>query len=333
MPRAANVQAQAQANPSMTRRDVDETALRRLVQRLAKAPQAPWLHAEVARRMGERLAIVKLKPASIVDWWARAGAGAETLATAYPSARRCEVELHAAERAHRMRWWPAALTPSARVTQASADEIADGQAQLVWANMMLHLLADPMPTLRAWHRALGVDGFLMFSTLGPGSLPQLRALYEGNEWGPPLAALTDMHDIGDMLIEAGFADPVMDQDLITLTWPDAAAALRELRSFGANLHPRRAAGLRTPRWQRQLEAGLMRLSSTCPDRRNATHNATHSDRRIELTLEIVYGHAFKPLPRARVLPESTVALADMRVMVRAGRVGSRSGGGASGSGG
>ena len=306
---------------SKTRRDIDDAALERLVQRLAAAPQPPWLHAEVARRMGERLEIIKLKPARIVDWWARAGAGGNTLHLAYPAARRTEVELQPADIAQRARWWPVALTPAARVTQARAGEVADGAAQLVWANMMLHLLADPMPTLRAWQRALSVDGFLMFSTLGPGSLQQLRALYGANDWGPPLAALTDMHDIGDMLVEAGFADPVMDQELLTLTWPDARAALLELRSFGANLHPRRNAGLRTPRWRRRLEAGLQRMAGARNDDHSDGRNDDSNPGRIELTLEIVYGHAFKPLPRARVLPESTVALADMRAMVRAGRGG------------
>ncbi len=320
--------------PSKTRRDIDDAALERLVQRLAAAPQPPWLHAEVARRMGERLDFIKRTPTDIVDWWARAGASSVALQKAYPAARRVEVERQAVETPPRARWWPAALTPAARVKVATAAEVSDGAAQLVWANMMLHLLADPMPTLRAWQRALSVDGFLMFSTLGPGSLPQLRVLYEANGWGPPLAALTDMHDIGDMLVEAGFADPVMDQELLTLTWPDTRAALLELRGFGANLHPQRNAGLRTPRWQRQLEAGLQRMTGARKDRGdgvdddgsevsnegiNEVSNDFGNHGRIELTLEIVYGHAFKPLPRARLLPESKLPLADMRAMVRAGR--------------
>jgi malonyl-CoA O-methyltransferase len=304
-------------SPSKTRRDIDDAALERLARRMAAAPQAPWLHAEVARRMGERLELIKRTPAEIVDWWARAGAGAAVLQTAYPAARRVEVEQRPTVTPPRARWWPAALTPTARVRAVTAAELGDGAAQLVWANMALHLLADPMPTLRAWQRALAVDGFLMFSTLGPGSLPQLRALYEANDWGPPLAALTDMHDIGDMLVEAGFAGPVMDQELLTLTWPDARAALLELRSLGANLHPRRCAGLRTPRWQRRLEAGLQRMTGARKDRGDGRGDEVGNRGRIELTLEIVYGHAFKPLPRARLLPESTLPLADMRTMVRA----------------
>ncbi|MBC7940093.1 MAG: biotin synthase [Chitinophagaceae bacterium] len=190
----------------------------------------------------------------------------------------------------------------------SEDTLPAGAGQLLWANMVLHGALEPQAVMRQWHRALAVDGFLMFSTLGPGSLQSLRDLYRAQGWPVPHAPFVDMHDLGDMLIEAGFADPVMDQETITLTWPTPTAALAELRQLGGNVDPRRFVGLRTPRWRGRLLA-LLTASSPARD---------HSGR-VALDFEIVYGHAFRPPPRARLTVETTVPLDDLRAMVRAGR--------------
>jgi malonyl-CoA O-methyltransferase len=107
-----------------------------------------------------------------------------------------------------------------------------------------------------------------------------------------------------MLVAAGFADPVMDQEQIVLTWADATACLDELRTLGANVDPQRFAGLRTPRWRDQLLEALQQTS------------ANRSDGRIALTFEVAYGHAFRPPARARVTAESRVDLADFRAMAR-----------------
>jgi malonyl-CoA O-methyltransferase len=156
-----------------------------------------------------------------------------------------------------------------------------------------------------WHRALAVDGFLMFSTLGPGTLESLQALYRRQGWPRPFAAFVDMHDLGDMLVHAGFADPVMDQEQITLTWPTAEALLGELRGLGGNVDPLRHPGLRTPRWRARLQGALAETAD--------------ASGRIGLTFELVYGHAFKPAPRPRLAGQTSVPLDDMRAMIRSGR--------------
>ena len=313
---ALNILAEMNPSPPVhapvasARRPVDEVALGRVVRRLTQAPEAPWLHAEVARRMAERLAIVKVRPAVVLDWASRLGAGRLPLQAAYaglggrPEIRSVEPLATAqAQAVEASSWWspsrwrrtPAALAPA---------QVPAGSAQLVWSNMALHADADPSVTIAQWHRALAVDGFLMFSTLGPGSLPELRSLYAAQSWGPPLAALVDMHDLGDMLVAAGFADPVMDQELISLSWPTADAALAELRTLGANVDPQRYRGLRTPRWRSRLAAALAEAGQHSPDGR------------VSLTFEIAYGHAFRPPARARVTPEARVDLADFRAMTR-----------------
>jgi malonyl-CoA O-methyltransferase len=282
-------------------RPVDERALARWRQRLQAAAQPPWLHGEAARRMAERLAVVRLQPTEVLDWGLRPGDDAPLLRLQYPQARLRAVA--AAPVAEEKRpWWRAAFGRTEAPLRVGAADIAPGSAQLVWSTMALHAEADPRARLRAWQQALAVDGFLMFCTVGPGTLGALAALYAEQGWGPPLAPLVDMHDLGDMLVEAGFADPVMDQETLTLTWPDAASALAELRSLGANAAPARQPGLRTPRWRERLLQAL-----------GARHGA---DGRVALAFELVYGHAFKPPPRARLAAETAVPLDDLRAMVR-----------------
>ena len=292
------------APPRTTLRRVDRRALARVRRRLASAPEAPWLHGEVARRMAERLPVIKLQPACVIDWWSASGASARLLQAAYPQARRLpvrpqDVPLPAAALPpwwSPRRWRGAASGP----VPVPAEQVPAAAGEMLWANMVLHWCADPLAEMRRWFDVLAVDGFLMFSTVGPGTLESLRALYTAQGWASPHAPFVDMHDLGDMLVAAGFADPVMDQETLTLSWPDAAAMLAELRALGLNADPRRQSGLRTPRWRE----ALLRQLQPAPAQRP------------ELAFEIVYGHAFRPRPRPRVAAETTVALHDMRSILR-----------------
>jgi malonyl-CoA O-methyltransferase len=179
---------------------------------------------------------------------------------------------------------------------------------MLWANMQLHMAADPQALMRQWHEALAVDGFLMFSCLGPDTLRELHALYAALGWPPPGHAFTDMHDWGDMLVQGGFAEPVMDMERITLAYATPERLLQELRELGANLHPGRFPALRGRGWKARLDAEL------------ATQ-LRGADGKLTLTFEIIYGHALKPLPRARVGEQSAVSLDDMRAMLQSERRG------------
>ncbi len=294
------------AQPRSTRRAVDAAALAHIQRRLAGASQAPWLHGEVARRMAERLPVFRRPPQQIVDWYGRDGASAPVLAAACPQARVRRVDPLGGSsgtpatppEARRWRPWP--WRPKAMPAPVPAALLGPDAGDLLWANMGLHWCADPLAEMRRWQAALAVDGVLMFSTVGPGTLVSLRALYAQRGWPPPAAPLVDMHDLGDMLVEAGFAEPVMDQETLTLTWPDAAALLAELRTLGGNADPARGAGLRTPRWRRELLSALTPPDGTRP----------------ALSFEIVYGHAWRARPRVAVAPEARVDLQDMRSILR-----------------
>ena len=292
---------------------LDDAAIVRVLRRLAEQPAAPWLHSEVARRMAERLALIRLRPERIVDWWAFLGGSGEVLDAAYPKAQRIAVEptaalLQRSRTATERSWWSRWRSAGGSTEAMLAADVAPGRpgpVQLVWANMMLHAVEDPPALMARWQQALSADGFVMFSCLGPDTLRELRGLYRRRRWPAPTIPFVDMHDLGDMLVQAGFADPVMDQETITLSWSDPAAMLRELRMMGANVFPGRTAGLRTPGWRRSLEDDLTSLKG--------------ADGRLHLSFEIAYGHAFKALPRAIRNAETSVTLDDMRAMVRSGR--------------
>jgi malonyl-CoA O-methyltransferase len=297
---AATADAQAAA------RRLDAAAVAAVLRRLARSPGRPWLHGEIARRMAQRLALIRLQPRCVVDWWAELGQGGELLAQAYPKAHFIRVEpgaawLAAAQSAARQPWWSPGrwLGPTVRVVDES-DTLAE-PAQLVWANMMLHGVVDPPRLLARWQQLLAADGFVMFSCLGPGTLRELRALYARLGWPSPTPGFVDMHDLGDMLLQAGFADPVMDQETITLRWNTAEELLAELRSLGGNAAPERVAGLRTPRWRQRLLGELEALRG--------------ADGRLGLSFEVAYGHAFKAAPRFVPGGETTVSLQDMRTML------------------
>lgn len=283
---------------------VDPQAATRWQQR--RLDESPWLHEEVARRMQERLDFIKVQPDSWIHWQAiSGGVRAQTLlARRYPKAS-CTVLEHAHSNLQKAqaafapsRWRPQAwLQPRAEVVAQVVSP-----AQMLWCNMQLHMSAQPRSLMQRWHEALQVDGFLMFSCLGPDTLMELRALYRTLGWPAPTHAFTDMHDWGDMLLEAGFAEPVMDQERITLSFETPERLLQELRGLGRNLHPGRFGGLRGRHWHERLLAAL-RLQP------------------LQLTFEVIYGHAFKPAPRLAVSAQSTITLAEMRHALNQGRRG------------
>jgi malonyl-CoA O-methyltransferase len=276
----------------------------------AAAPaESPWLHEEVARRMQERLEWIVKPPQHWCHWEpVRGGMQAHALLRErYPQASCTvyeEVDSHRAVAEERLgsRWWQPARWKSAGV-QVTDPEL--GSADMLWANMQLHMAANPQALIERWHGTLKVDGYVMFSCLGPDTVRQLHRLYADMGWAPAGHAFTDMHDWGDMLVHAGFAEPVMDMEHITLTFATPERLLKELRELGRNLHPGRFAGLRGRGWKQ----GLERAVAECWGDRQP-------DGQLALTFEIVYGHAYKPQPRVRLESRSSVSLQDMKAMLR-----------------
>ncbi|MDD2546914.1 MAG: methyltransferase domain-containing protein [Burkholderiaceae bacterium] len=293
--------------PSQRPPTIDSVAAARWLQ--AAPAHSPWLHEEVARRMDDRLQWILKPPASWCHWGPVRGGlqGHDSVRARYPQAlcmvtetsARCEIE---ARQALERPWWNPSHWSAAHPRFGMP---ADGSVQLVWANMALHTAADPEALMAQWHRALAVDGFLMFSCLGPDTARELRSVYADLGWPPAGHEFTDMHDWGDMLVHAGFAEPVMDMERITLTFATPQRLLQELAELGCNLHPQRFPGLRGRHWRNRLHAVLAeRLGDPL------------QGGQLAMTFEIIYGHAYKPVPRVRVSSSSAVSLQDMRTLLR-----------------
>lgn len=277
-----------------------------LASRKASLAGPAWLQNEVAARMAQRLPLIRQAPTAWIDWQPRTG-GTASLAlvqSVYPGAKATALEpqttdLHWVRQTQKAPWWRRWRQPAVRYT----NEVLD-PTDMVWCNMLLHQHAHPQALMKSWSRSLRSQGFVMFSCLGPDSLKELRALYADLQWPPPHHSFTDMHDWGDMLLQAGFGQPVMDMERITLTYASADEALKDLRAWGRNLHPQRFAGCRGRDWREQLCAAMNhRLASP-----------SHAGRLV-MSFEIIYGHAFKSALSSTVKPETRVMLQDMKQML------------------
>ena len=276
---------------------------------------SPWLHEEIGRRMEDRLQWIKARPRHWADWSPlRGGLEAHALVVQrYPDAQAWVIEPEpglqpATAQALASPWWSAKRWRGGRTHLF--EPLPEGGVDLLWANMALHMAADPETLIGQWHRQVAVDGFLMFSCLGPDTVRELRAVHARLGGQPAGHDFTDMHDWGDMLVHAGFAEPVMDMERIVLTWGSPEAALAELRTLGRNLHPARFPALRGRGWKAALMQALGGLAVP-----------GEHDGRIALTFEVIYGHAFRPAARVSVASESAVSLRDMKAMLGRGRPG------------
>jgi malonyl-CoA O-methyltransferase len=250
------------------------------------------LHREVAARMHERLGYIKLQPARVLDLGCATGAAATGLRARFPKTQITGVDfaLKMAQLAGRPEPWFARVRGASR-TAVCADmaalPLAHSSFGLVWSNLALHWLDDPEPALREAHRVLEMGGLLMFSTLGPDTLKELRAaweaaeaaVYPGTTAGWHVKRFIDLHDIGDLLVQTGFATPVMDMEKVVLTYDTAEGLMVDLRATGSvNALRGRGRGLTGKvAWREMID----RLE------------AGRAGRRLPATFEVVYGHAWK----------------------------------------
>ncbi|MGH8678878.1 MAG: malonyl-ACP O-methyltransferase BioC [Burkholderiales bacterium] len=271
---------------------LDKRQLRRAFERAAHSyDSAAALQREVCGRMVERLSLVKLAPQRVLDAGSGTGYAANSLLKKFPRAQLIELDIALGmlltARGQRPRWrkW---LPFSQRRLKLCGDNermpIRSAAVDLVWSNLAFQWAADLESALSESYRVLRPGGLLMFSTFGPDTLKELRVAFAGVDVAVHVNRFIDMHDIGDLLIRCGFADPVMDMEYFTLTYTQARDVMRELKALGAhNLNAGRRRGLTGTRLWAEVTARYEQLR----DR----------DGRLPATFEVVYGHAWKPLPR------------------------------------
>lgn len=246
---------------------------------------AARLEAEVGTRMLERLDYMRLAPRRILDAGCGPAPQAAALARRYPRAQLLALDfsLPMLARARGARGWLARLRGAGPLAVCGALErlpLAAGCVELAWSNMALHWSSDVPAALAELQRVLAVEGLLMFSTLGPDTLKELRAAAGEAR----VHRFADMHDLGDALVAAGFSAPVMDMEMLTLAYRDADALLADLRSSGQTLaRTDRARGLAGRRQRTALAAAGTSAS-----------------------IEVIYGHAWKGAPRQRADGRSIV---------------------------
>lgn len=259
--------------------------------RRAPLDAAQFLYGEVAQRMLQRLSYIRFNPHNILDAGCGAGHALEPLRARYPTLNytgldACSALLDIAKKRYQTKpglWQKLRNKPTPPVNFIQADLVASGleaQSQdLVWSNMALHWHPEPHEVLAEWRRILKVGGLAMFSCLGPGSLTELRSAITSANLGTATPQFVDMHDFGDLLIDHGFLDPVMDQEIITLTYKTPIKLLEDMKILGGNPSIDRRAGLAGKEWRQKLLAALERQR--------------HQDGTIHLSLEVSYGHAWR----------------------------------------
>jgi malonyl-CoA O-methyltransferase len=266
----------------------DKRAARRSFARAAASYDAhAVLQREVGARLLEHLDPIRIDPARVVDLGCGTGALFAGLRERFPRARLVGLDaalpMLDAARA-RTPWWRALAGGAPALACADAERLpfAHASSQLVLSNLMLQW-CDASAVFREAARVLEVGGLLLFSTYGPDTLKELRAAFAAADAASHVNTFVDMHDLGDALVAAGFADPVMEMETITLEYASVEALARDLRSGGGhNVLPGRprALGGRSA-WRRMAER----------------YEAQRRGGALPATFEVVYGHAWKVAPR------------------------------------
>ena len=266
--------------------EIDKKQVRRSFSRAAQDyDAAAVLQREVCTRMLEKLGYIKLQPSRIVDVGSGTGWGTRQLGEKYPKAEitALDIAIGMLQMARGTSSWWQKLFSGKRERFLCADveemPIASNAVDMIWSNLALQWCNDLPATFVELQRILKTDGLLIFSSFGVDTLKELRAAFSEVDGYNHLSRFADLHDIGDMLMEAGFADPVMEMEKITLTFDDLRAVMQDLKSIGAhNATAGRASGMMGKNtWQRVTE----------------NYEKFRSEGKLPATFEIIYGHAWK----------------------------------------
>jgi len=264
---------------------IDKHWLRRNFDRAAPHyDAAAVLQHEVGRRMLERLDLIKLQSTTIIDIGAGTGRQTRLLAKRYPHSRVIALDLASGmlrQARKQLGWWQ---RWQGRQNFVCADAerlpLTDNSTDLIFSNVTLQWCDDLDRVFAEFNRVLRPGGLLLFSSFGPDTLHELRHSWQSVDPHNHVNAFIDMHDIGDALLRSGLGDPVMDMEMITLTYKDLRSLMSELKIIGAhNVTSGRPRGL----------TGRQRLQQLT----TAYENFRTPDNLLPASYEVIYGHAWK----------------------------------------
>ena len=266
---------------------------------------AAVLQREIADRLLARLDVVRLRPRVILDIGCGTGYELCQLAKRYRGARLLGLDIAEAmtRRARRRAGWWRRFMGHSVFTCGDAEclPLATASVDMVVSNLALQW-CDPQRVFTEARRVLRPGGLFMFSTFGPDTLQELRQAWRAADDAAHVHAFIDMHDLGDMLMHAGFADPVMDMESFILTYEDVLGVMRDIKHLGAhNAATSRARGL----------TGKARFN-----RFRVAYEAMARDGKIPATYEAVYGHAW-------VAETGSTRVGDGTTVISVGSIGRR----------
>jgi malonyl-CoA O-methyltransferase len=250
------------------------------------------LQREVMTRLDERLGLMNIVPGWVLDAGCGTGLGLRMLQARYPKADIVGLDLAMpmlqVARGHEanpgLPGFIRRLLPNtpARPAHLCADierlPFKTSSIDLIWSSLALQWVGDLDAAFKELHRAIAPNGLLLFATFGPDTLKELRQAFAKVDGGTHVSRFIDMHDIGDMLVHAGFQHPVMEMELLTLTYADLKSMLLDLKGIGAhNATSDRARGM-------MGKSAWLRLEQA--------YETFRRERRLPATYEVIYGHAW-----------------------------------------
>jgi malonyl-CoA O-methyltransferase len=288
-------------DPVAVIRQFDRLALRQSVRSLPPS----FLTAEISKRMNERLDYIRLDPKYILDAGCGNGDAIQRLAARYKNTTILGLDASEGQLAVARQRWPvegmrslwrkATGRPKIQFQKADAGYfVPPWPIDLLWSNCFLHWVPQPHKMIAHWTNILAPGGLLMLSCFGPDSFKQIRAAAKIAGLPGAVLPFVDMHDLGDMLVASQLNTPVMDAEILTLTYATAPALLADMRLLGGNPHLQRSPSLTgKARWQRFIQA---------------LEDNAGPDGRLCLTVEIIYGHGWRPLSQPNALRSQQIPL-------------------------
>ncbi|MDM8566510.1 malonyl-ACP O-methyltransferase BioC [Candidatus Halobeggiatoa sp. HSG11] len=243
------------------------------------------LQKAVGEDLLERIQWLKINPQRILDIGAGTGYLTKKLSQQYENA-----DIYAIDIALQMLKQASQQLPSQHFVCADATQlpIANASIDLLVSNLMLQWCDDIQMVFTEFARVLKPNGAIFFSTFGPDTLHELR-----QSWTDDVAhvnSFLDMHNVGDALLQANLADPVLDVDWFQLTYKEAKHLLLDLKNIGShnNNSQNRSGLLGKNNFQAMLKA---------------YEKYRNSDGLLPATYEVIYGHALgKQLPSVDTIP-------------------------------